>query len=74
MTTGYRLRCRYCDWSTLAWFTARNGHRHSGMNRLLDHVEDCHPERAEETRNRLVGLPEEPETGTRFIRPGEEER
>lgn len=37
-----RLKCRYCDWTTLAWYTTKNGNSHSGMVRMVEHVRDSH--------------------------------
>lgn len=40
--TSRKLKCRYCDYETLAWFKTHNGNRHSGMVRLVEHVRDEH--------------------------------
>jgi len=37
-----RIKCRYCDYTTLAWFKTKNGNRHSGMARMVEHVRDEH--------------------------------
>lgn len=37
-----RVKCRFCSWSAPAWVTLKSGKRRSGMQRLLNHVEDYH--------------------------------
>lgn len=39
-----RIKCAYCDWSTPRFTTTKKGeHRHGGR-RLLDHVQEKHPD------------------------------
>ena len=41
------LKCRWCDWSRPAWRTNKNGSHRYNLDRLVDHVEDFHPDEFE---------------------------
>jgi len=41
-----RLKCRFCEFSVPKWSQKRGGKPSSGMNRLLSHIQDDHPEEA----------------------------
>lgn len=44
MSNTHQIKCRYCHFTCSSWYTSKNGNRHSGMRKLRRHVEDEHPE------------------------------
>jgi hypothetical protein len=47
MTKPHKIRCRFCNWETLAFWTGKDGSTKSGMTKLRAHIELAHPEEAE---------------------------
>ena len=39
-----RIKCRFCDWTVLAWRTNAAGEAVSGFPALEAHIEDRHPD------------------------------
>jgi hypothetical protein len=64
-----RFTCRWCGWSSPAWFRIRLGGRVNGGDALIRHCEAEHPLEVDALREAL-GHDEEPE-GERRTREGQ---
>ena len=56
--TTETLRCRWCAAKFLKWRTLRTGRKVNGFTMLKNHIEDYHPEKADEIEAAL-GLADE---------------
>ena len=50
MTDDDRLRCRWCGFSVLKFYTGKDGKPRGGWGRLNAHQETRHPDEIEELR------------------------
>lgn len=49
-----RMKCRYCDYTTLIYFRTQGGEARSGFNRLLEHIRYVHPAEYAELRKQIA--------------------
>lgn len=54
MSDNNRIRCKFCDWSTLRFFKTRGGKlNHGAYERLKMHMEDNHMDELDAIEQRL---------------------
>lgn len=63
MKSSKWVKCRYCDWKTVRWYTNDKGERkNTGLSRLDYHMGMKHPEeysKYEEYQHELMDMEEE---------------
>jgi hypothetical protein len=37
-----KIKCKYCDFTIKSWYTAKDGHKYSGMTAMMHHFYESH--------------------------------